>query len=68
MAEITKDTMIGELLMDADHINDIAEVLFGIGMHCLGCPSSQMETIEQAAMVHGIEPQALIDRLNDVIA
>ena len=53
---------------DQEHIDSIAEVLFGIGMHCLGCPSSQMETIEQAAMVHGIEPQELVDRLNDVVA
>lgn len=35
MAQITKDTMIGELLRDQEHIEDIAEVLFGIGMHCL---------------------------------
>ena len=68
MAQITKDTMIGELLRDQEHIDSIAEGLFGIGMHCLGCPSSQMETIEQAAMVHGIEPQELVDRLNDVVA
>ena len=68
MAQITKDTMIGELLRDQEHIDSIAEVLFDIGMHCLGCPSSQMETIEQAAMVHGIEPQELVDRLNDVVA
>ena len=68
MAQITKDTMIGELLRDQEHIDSIAEVLFGIGMHCPGCPSSQMETIEQAAMVHGIEPQELVDRLNDVVA
>ena len=68
MAQITKDTMIGELLRDQEHIDSIAEVLFGIGMHYLGCPSSQMETIEQAAMVHGIEPQELVDRLNDVVA
>ena len=68
MAQITKDTMIGELLRDQEHIDSIAEVLFGIGMHCLGCPCSQMETIEQAAMVHGIEPQELVDRLNDVVA
>ena len=61
MAQITKDTMIGELLRDQEHIDSIAEVLFGIGMHCLGCPSSQMETIEQAAMVHGIEPQELVE-------
>ena len=35
MAQITKDTMIGELLRDQEHIDSIAEVLFGIGMHCL---------------------------------
>lgn len=52
MAQITKDTMIGELLRDQEHIDSIAEVLFGIGMHCLAAPSSQMETTEQAAMVH----------------
>ena len=65
---VTKNTMIGELIRDQEHIDVIAEILFGIGMHCLGCPSSQMETVEQAAMVHGIDPQALIDRLNDAIA
>ncbi len=67
MAQITEDTMIGELLRDEEHINDIAEVLFGIGMHCLGCPSSQMETIAEAAMVHGLDPSELVDRLNMVI-
>ena len=65
MAKVTKDTMIGELLQ----INaDIAPLLLGIGMHCLGCPSSQMETIEQAAMVHGIDPTALVDEINDFLA
>lgn len=67
MAAITKDTMIGELLRDQDHIEDIAEVLFGIGMHCLGCPSSQMETLEEAAMVHGKDPDELVAQLNAVI-
>ncbi len=62
---ITKDTMIGELLMlDAN----VAPILLGIGMHCLGCPSSQMETIEEAAYVHGIDPQALVDKINAVLA
>ena len=64
MAQITKDTMIGELLRDQEHIDSIAEVLFGIGMHCLGCPSSQMETVEEAAQVHGIETELLLARLN----
>ncbi len=68
MTEITTDTMIGDLLRDEEHINDIAEVLFGIGMHCLGCPSSQMETIGEAAVVHGLDPEELIERLNMVIA
>lgn len=65
MAKVNKSTMIGELLQIDENV---APILLNIGMHCLGCPSSQMETIEQAAMVHGIEPQELVDRLNDVVA
>ncbi len=62
--EITKDTMIGDLL----HIDaGIAPILLDIGMHCLGCPASQMETIEEAAMVHGIDPDELVKRINDNI-
>ena len=65
MAQVTKSTMIGELLQ----INaNIAPVLLNIGMHCLGCPSSQMETIEEAAMVHGIEPDALVNEINQFLA
>ena len=62
---IEKTSIIGDVL-DADPTT--ASFFFDMGMHCLGCPSSQMETIEQAAMVHGIEPQELVDRLNDVVA
>lgn len=51
MAQVNKSTMIGELLQIDQNI---APILLNIGMHCLGCPSSQMETIEEAAMVHGI--------------
>ena len=65
MINITKDTIIGDIL---DVAPQTAPIFLSIGMHCLGCPSSQMETIEQAAMVHGIEPQELVDRLNDVVA
>ena len=65
MAQVTKDTMIGELLQ----INEnVAPILLNIGMHCLGCPSSQMETIEQAAAVHGIDPTALVDEINTFLA
>ena len=61
MARVSKATMIGELLqIDAD----VAPILLNIGMHCLGCPSSQMETIEEAAMVHGIDADDLIEEIN----
>lgn len=59
MTQITKSTMIGELLQIDQNI---APILLNIGMHCLGCPSSQMETVEEAAMVHGIDPDALVKR------
>ena len=58
MAQVTRNTMIGELLTIDENV---APILLEIGMHCLGCPSSQMETIEEAAMVHGIDPDALFD-------
>ncbi len=61
---VTKETMIGELLQIDE---SIAPVLLGIGMHCLGCPSSQMETIEEAALVHGIEPDALVEQINEFL-
>ena len=61
MAQVTKSTMIGELLQIDENI---APILLNIGMHCLGCPSSQMETLEEAAMVHGIELEVLLARLN----
>ena len=65
MADITKNTTIGEAL----RINpEIAPVLMEIGMHCLGCPSSQMETIEEAAMVHGISPDELVAQINKFLA
>ena len=66
MAQVTKDTLIGELLqMDVERV---APILMNIGTHCLGCPSSQMESIEQAAMVHGVDAQGLVDQINDALA
>lgn len=63
--QVNKETKIGQLLhMDPN----IAPILMEIGMHCLGCPSSQMETIEEAAMVHGIDPDELVNRINDTLA
>lgn len=65
MTQVTKSTMIGELLQIDQNI---APILLNIGMHCLGCPSSQMETIEEAAMVHGIDPEALVNEINEFLA
>ena len=65
MTQITKSPMIGELLQIDQNI---APIRLNIGMHCLGCPSSQMETVEEAAMVHGIDPDALVKEINDFLA
>ena len=62
---ISKSTTIGELLVT---FPESAPILMEIGMHCLGCPSSQMETIEEAAMVHGIEPDSLVKKINAAMA
>lgn len=61
---ITKDTIIGEIL-DIDQTT--APIFLEIGMHCLGCPSSRGETIEQACMVHGTDADALVSKLNSHI-
>ena len=64
-ARVSKETLIGELLqIDAD----IAPILTGIGMHCLGCPASQMESLEEAAAVHGINADDLVDEINNFLA
>lgn len=61
MAEITKDMTIGELIMAKP---DVAPILLEAGMHCLGCPASQGETIEEAAMVHGFDVNDLLAKIN----
>ena len=65
MVQVTRETMIGELL-NIDQ--NVAPILLSIGMHCLGCPSAQMETIAEAAMVHGINPDDLVEDINDFLA
>lgn len=64
MAKITKDMTIAQAIA-ADQ--NIIPVLLDIGMHCLGCPSSQGETLEEAAFVHGLDPEDLMDRIYDQI-
>ena len=60
MSEITKDTLIGEALRLKP---EIAPVLMGMGMHCLGCPASQGESLEEAAMVHGMDVEELMKEI-----
>ena len=61
MAEISQNTTIGELLTV---FPEAAPILMEIGMHCLGCPSAQMESLEEAAMVHGIDADLLVEKIN----
>ena len=60
--EINKEMTIGELL---ERYPEKAEILLNAGMHCLGCPASQSETIEEACAVHGIDVDEIVDKLNE---
>ncbi len=62
---VTKETLVGELV---NNYPETAEVLFGIGMHCLGCPASQAESVENACAVHSIDPEGVVKVLNEKIA
>ena len=62
---ITKDALIGELLrMDMG----IAPIIMAAGMHCVGCPSAQMESLEEAAEVHMMDCDKLVDTINEYLA
>ena len=65
MTIITKDTIIGDILTIAPQT---APLFMGIGMHCLGCPASRGETVEEACAVHGVDPEALLAEVNKLIA
>ena len=66
MMAITKETLIGEAL--AIDLDVVAPVLLEMGMHCLGCPSAQGESIEEACMVHGMNPDDIVKKINDALA
>ena len=59
--KIEKTTTIGEILEKAP---EKADLLLEAGMHCLGCPASQMGTLEEACEVHGIDADELVEKLN----
>ena len=61
---VTKDLKIGELLMTYPNRDLAAGILMSMGMHCLGCPASQAETLEQACMVHGVDADTIVNQLN----
>ncbi|MFI3200884.1 MAG: DUF1858 domain-containing protein [Eubacteriales bacterium] len=63
MEQITKDMTIGNALALKP---EAAGALLEIGMHCLGCPSAQGETLEQAAAVHGVNVEDLLNKINQV--
>ena len=64
MFEISRDTMISEILTNAP---EAMPVFQNIGMHCLGCPSSRGETVEEACMVHGVDADAFLAQVNRFI-
>ena len=65
MKEITKNMVIGDIL---DQDGGTAVFFFEMGMHCLGCPASRGETVEEACAVHGVDADALIARVNEYLA
>ncbi len=64
MAKIEKTTIIGDIL---DIAPETAPLFLSIGMHCLGCPSSRGETVEEACMVHGVNADELLVELNKMV-
>lgn len=65
MTEITKETSIGDIL---DFDRGTATFFLQMGMHCLGCPASRGETVEEACMVHGVDADELVKKINEYLA
>ena len=65
MATVTKDTLSGDIL---DMDRDTAPYFLEMGMHCLGCPSARGESLEEACMVHGVDVNELIEKINKHLA
>ena len=63
--KVTIDTLIGDIL---DFDVETAQFFFEIGMHCLGCPHSRGESIEDACIVHGTDADALVNKINEFLA
>ena len=63
--QVTKESIIGDVL---DYNAGTAKFFFEIGMHCLGCPHSRGESIEEACMVHGTNADELVKKINDFLS
>ena len=63
--QVTKQSIIGDIL---DYDRETAQFFFAIGMHCLGCPASRGESIEDACAVHGTDADALVEQINKFLA
>lgn len=62
--EVTKDMLIGQILQEDA---TIAPILMASGMHCIGCPASQGESLEEASMVHGLDCDDLVAKINEYL-
>jgi hybrid cluster-associated redox disulfide protein len=65
MTSITKDMTIGDIL---DQERETVPFFLEMGMHCLGCPASRGETVEEACAVHGVDADALVKKINEFLA
>ena len=65
MNKVTKESIIGDVL---DNAPDTAKFFIEMGMHCLGCPASRGESIEQACMVHSTNADELVEKINEFLA
>ena len=63
--QVSKDMLIGQLLMVDE---GVAPILMGAGMHCLGCPSAQGESLDVACFVHGIQVDTVVNAINEYLA
>ncbi|MBR2909168.1 MAG: DUF1858 domain-containing protein [Clostridia bacterium] len=62
---VIKKTMTIEKVLSIDE--NLTTVLLGFGLHCFGCPMSRMETLEEAAMVHGVDVDIMVEKLNEAL-
>lgn len=65
MVQVSKDMIIADIIKVDENL---VGLLMEAGMHCIGCPSAQGESLEEAAFVHGINPDALVNELNAFLA